>query len=209
MNMALRIIAGVLIVAGSFWLTNKGLDYFGGRGSALTRAPAPVMEEAPAECKNLPAIAGQLSATPPSAGHEIVGDGTQPASLESSSHNPQSEVSHIFEKSPSFWHVDLQRKLPEEWIVIDLGSSQIVNDLTVSPRPDAPTQIFKSACWLGSNDRTNWTGIANLTVPAISSPTWISWNFSGRAQAFRYFKLTIPNRSHTFYSIAKMRLSGP
>ncbi len=165
----------------------------------------------PAACKGLAALDPEASGSMPSNENLIVGKGARPKSVTASSElktQDQGLVDHLFDTDPDdVWHIDYQKSWPVEWVLVDLGAKSPINYIRMLPRPNQPSQFLRQACLLGSDNESDWVGLAELRAPEMSKADWVAWKIPP-TNALQYYKLVIPNeipsQFHTFYSIGKI-----
>lgn len=212
---------GIGIVGVACWAVAAGMGCFSSRAPLPIEQPIveemppaePTMTALPEPCAGLPALASMLSANETGTDDQEDPAGRHiPVWVQASSFISTARgAGSLFDRDPkTYWHIDLARRLPVEWVVFDFGagSNAAIDGLSVKPRLDEPTQLFTAACLLGSSDGKNWNGIGRLNAAVALTPRWMSWRFTG-PQRFRYFQIAIPNEGRKFYSVGKLRfLSG-
>ena len=109
----------------------------------------------------------------------------------------------------TFWHVEYPPQTDEHWVLIDLGTPDAIDALSVEARRGVVSQFWDGAkaTLQGSNDKETWTSLGALTVDKSTlnneEPQWVSFSIKSRA-AFRYYRIFIKDSS--FLSLAELEI---
>jgi hypothetical protein len=110
----------------------------------------------------------------------------------------------------SFWHVPVPKTTNEAWVMVDLVSARKLSALSIKPRADFLSQLWKGgdAILEGSSDNQTWKRavVLELNHDKLKENEWINFILPKDMAAFRYYRIFID--SPDFISMTGLRLYG-
>jgi hypothetical protein len=110
----------------------------------------------------------------------------------------------------SFWHVPVPKTTNEAWVMVDLVSARKLSILSIKPRTDLLSQLWKGldAVLEGSSDNQTWNRavVLELNHDKLKENEWINFILPKDIASFRYYRIFID--SPDFISMTGLRLYG-
>jgi len=189
------------------FLSIAGLRLYGEGGTALSAPPASSTTPAPsaAPAPALPVVSGAQEAD-----LGVYGQLTLDAQHIAVSIVFQNYGAANLLQENSFWHVPVPKTTNEAWVMVDLVSARKLSALSIKPRAEFLSQLWKGADAIleGSSDNQTWNREVALELnhDKLKENEWISFILPKDMVSFRYYRIFID--SPDFISMTGLRLYG-